>query len=225
MAGLFDSIGNGLKGLFGDGFADRAAIAGALIEGDYGGAASIRAAQARRQLEQQKAAQQQQMQIAAYQAAKGMGMSDDQALAIAGDPSVAASFIADRMKIQQFGAAGGSTYDPATHETRMAPSRHEYQGSVFDVGGGPAGQSSPVTVQHEGTQWITPQPGTTAFGVNSFTGRPRGQSSPPMSEGKSGPKPGTVEDGYMFKGGNPADPSNWEKVGGQSQSGSGGFPF
>lgn len=37
-------------------------------------------------------------------------------------------------------------------------------------------------------------------------------SAPPATGGGGGLSVGTVEDGYRFKGGNPADPNNWEKV-------------
>jgi len=38
---------------------------------------------------------------------------------------------------------------------------------------------------------------------------PPGMGGAAKSEG---PAVGTVEDGYRFKGGDPADPKNWEKV-------------
>jgi hypothetical protein len=44
----------------------------------------------------------------------------------------------------------------------------------------------------------------------------------PVSQG---PQPGHVEDGYRFKGGNPADPNSWEHVGGSMGAApSSGFP-
>lgn len=51
-------------------------------------------------------------------------------------------------------------------------------------------------------------------------GQPLGGGQAPQS---TGPQPGVVEDGYRFKGGNPADPSSWEQVGGQTPRASGGF--
>ena len=43
--------------------------------------------------------------------------------------------------------------------------------------------------------------------------------------GQSGPAVGAIEDGYRFKGGNPADKNSWEPVnGGPTPTASGGFP-
>ena len=42
-----------------------------------------------------------------------------------------------------------------------------------------------------------------------------GQSAPAPSEGglpEGSPKPGDIEDGYRFKGGDPADRNSWEPV-------------
>jgi hypothetical protein len=43
--------------------------------------------------------------------------------------------------------------------------------------------------------------------------QPQGQTAPAVAppQEPSGPAPGTVMDGYRFKGGNPADPNSWEK--------------
>lgn len=49
--------------------------------------------------------------------------------------------------------------------------------------------------------------------VSVFSKNPKASSpAPSPSPVQSGPKPGAIEDGYRFKGGNPASPSSWEKI-------------
>lgn len=56
-------------------------------------------------------------------------------------------------------------------------------------------------------------------------GNTRRRSALNLEPAQGGPQPGVIEDGYRFKGGNPADPSAWEQVGqgGPTQPASGGF--
>lgn len=61
------------------------------------------------------------------------------------------------------------------------------------------------------------------MGGGSWVGTP-GPTGPGASEG-GGPQPGRIEDGYRFKGGDPARPENWEPVeGGPTPQASGVFP-
>lgn len=125
------------------------------------------------------------------------------------------------------GAAGGSRsvrQADGTYKAYVAPSRHEYQGSVYDVGGGVPGAKAQVTPQHEGTQWVTPQPGTTAFGVNSFSGMPRAGEAATAPTGESF-QPGQVVGGFRFKGGDDTDQNNWEPVGQGGAGQDGPRPF
>jgi hypothetical protein len=61
-----------------------------------------------------------------------------------------------------------------------------------------------------------------ANGDGTFQIIPRGMV---QQQPQQGPQVGAVEDGYRFKGGNPADPNAWEPVnGGPTPQASGGFP-
>jgi len=54
-------------------------------------------------------------------------------------------------------------------------------------------------------------------------GQGQPQAAAPMALHQGGPVVGMIEDGYRFKGGNPADRNSWEPVGGQTLPASGGF--
>jgi hypothetical protein len=59
--------------------------------------------------------------------------------------------------------------------------------------------------QFSDSQFYKPLPLGGVFGTPQPSGA--GRSAQP-----AGPEPGTVQDGYRFKGGNPADANNWEKI-------------
>jgi len=60
--------------------------------------------------------------------------------------------------------------------------------------------------QFSDSQFYKPLPLGGVFGTPSPSGA-GGQPAAP-----TGPQPGTVDDGYRFKGGDPANPNNWEKI-------------
>lgn len=89
--GLFGAIGNGLSGLFGEGFADAAARAGALVNGDYAGAARITES-----MDARKAAKQQAATLTAALRAKGL--SDDDIAIVMANPGKFAEEYASRFQ-------------------------------------------------------------------------------------------------------------------------------
>ena len=66
----------------------------------------------------------------------------------------------------------------------------------------------------EASLWVSSLIGlfTTCPNACGLNTAPKAPVAPPAQKPSIGPTVGTVEDGYRFKGGNPADSKNWEKV-------------
>lgn len=73
-----------------------------------------------------------------------------------------------------------------------------------------AGQAKEFIEQNQPRYQVVPEGGML---VNTRDPAALAQIDAGSQQPQGGPQPGAVEDGYRFKGGNPADPGSWEPVG------------
>ncbi|MCA0358735.1 MAG: hypothetical protein LCH78_18125 [Proteobacteria bacterium] len=97
-----------------------------------------------------------------------------------------------RTYFPQFGEGG-------TMEPKYNVRREAYNSTRTRAG--PGGDTLPKAYPNP-AQWNTPR-------QNPLMGP---QQAKPQARQASGPRPGMVEDGYRFKGGDPANPQSWERV-------------
>jgi hypothetical protein len=149
--GLFNAFENGLKGLFGEGFADRAARAMALEGGDFDAAARIS-----KQMEDRQAAKAQT--LAVTQALRAQGVPDDQIAIMLTNPD-------------KLGEYYNSRFQPATVDegsTRVVPNLNGSQ-TMF---------TAPKTFQH-GADIVQTPLRSSVLGVPSATVPEMGQPMGP----------------------------------------------
>lgn len=84
-----------------------------------------------------------------------------------------------------------------------------------------AGQAKEFIDQQQPKYQVIPEGGTL---VNTRDPAALAQVAGQNAAPQGGPQPGAVEDGYRFRGGNPADPNSWEPVGGGGSNVAGNFP-
>lgn len=84
-----------------------------------------------------------------------------------------------------------------------------------------AGQAKEFIEQNQPRYQVIPEGGTL---VNTRDPAALAQVAGQNVAPQGGPQPGAVEDGYRFRGGNPADPNSWEPVGGGGSNVAGNFP-
>lgn len=122
-------------------------------------------------------------------------------------------------------------------ETSFQRAKQQAQAAGLDVSGIPQ-QFDPNWVQTTRQQALTVQQQLAAerdrwvpigergllnvSDPNAVAAYQRSQGAPAQQQAM--PQPGAVEDGYRFKGGNPADPASWEPMGGAPSQGGATFP-
>jgi hypothetical protein len=74
-----------------------------------------------------------------------------------------------------------------------------------------AGQAKELIEQNQPKYQVIPEGGMLVNTRDPQALSQVGAGGQPSAQG--GPQPGAIEDGYRFKGGNPADPSSWEQIG------------
>lgn len=195
---LFGSVRRRAGGLFDADGLERMLRAQAIASGDYATAAQINArsrdARTRQEAAQAEAEEARSARASQAEAAAALGYTKEQIAAMR--PEDLSQLVRERFQTRQFGSGGGSVYTPGTPGAEdafiQAPSRHEYQGSVFDIG--PDGA---VTPRHQGRQIVPLQPGGEAAVFNSFTGDEVTQpvtavTPPPVGPPPTAPRIGQV---------------------------------
>lgn len=192
-------------------------MAQAALAGDYGSMASMRAQQERQRLAQLEAERELQARASQMEAAGQLGF---------GKPQIAAMSANDlsqvvRERISPYSLAPGTRrYEPGigpnTPERMVeAPNPTEFRRALIEAGIDPDSERGRALAGQRAQNMANPmqaidiqQPDGSV--VRQYIRPPMGGAGPQPAQ--AAPQPGAIEDGYRFRGGDPANPESWERV-------------